>query len=172
MKSLTAAALLLCASTAAFAQTQAPGTASLDTAASGAAASAGRFMTEQRQGQWLVGNLWNKKVYDGAGKSIGDVKDVLVGHDGKITAFILGVGGFLGVGEKDVAVPFEAVMFKHKDNSATWTLYMNATKDSVAMAPSYKFDRNTRTWIANTPAPSTVGGPPAAPQPLPRPRAQ
>jgi sporulation protein YlmC with PRC-barrel domain len=107
MKRLTAAAILLCASTAAFAQTQAPGTASQDMAASGTAASANRFMTEQTQSQWLVGNLWNKKVYDAAGKSIGDVKDVAINNDGKVQAIIVGVGGFLGLGEKNVAVNYD-----------------------------------------------------------------
>jgi PRC-barrel domain len=40
---------------------------------------------------------------------IGEIMDVLVDKSGKIAALIVGVGGFLGAGEKDVAVPFEAV---------------------------------------------------------------
>ena len=43
--------------------------------------------------------------------------DVLVDRAGKATALIIGVGGFLGMGEKDVAVPFDAVQVTSKDNN-------------------------------------------------------
>jgi hypothetical protein len=43
--------------------------------------------------------------------------DVLVDQSGKATALIIGVGGFLGAGEKDVAVPFNAVQFTNKNNN-------------------------------------------------------
>src|SRR5947209_539290 len=55
-----------------------------------------RFTTSQGQDQWLVGNLWNKTVYNAAGQKIGDLKDVLVDRDGKVVAVVVGVGGFLG----------------------------------------------------------------------------
>ena len=135
------------------------------------------MMTSLPGEQWTVTNWYKQTVYDPNDKSIGEIKDVLLDHEGKVSAFIMGVGGFLGIGEKDVAVPFNAVMFKHKNNnSQDWTLYMNASKDVVSQAPSYKFDRATRTWMAATPASSTVGGPPAQPatpraaEPMPRPQ--
>lgn len=131
MKALTAAVAALCVSISAFAQ-QAPGTdrtapaanpstttpsanspaapsvnpATPSTTSSSAASSSGRFTTSQSQDQWLVGNLWNKKVYNASGQSIGDLKDVLVDHDGKVVAVVVGVGGFLGLGEKNVAVDY------------------------------------------------------------------
>ena len=61
---------------------------------------------------------WHKQnVYDPSDAKIGAVEDILVDRDGKIVAFIVAVGGFLGMGEKDVAVPFNAVQFKTKDNN-------------------------------------------------------
>lgn len=69
--------------------------------------SANRFTTNQAQGQWLVGNLWDKSVYNAAGKSIGELKDVLIDKDGKVSALVVGVGGFLGLGEKNVAVDYD-----------------------------------------------------------------
>ena len=61
---------------------------------------------------------WHKQnVYDPSDAKIGEIEDVLVDRDGKIIAFIVAVGGFLGMGEKDVAVPFNAVQFKTKDNN-------------------------------------------------------
>src|SRR6516225_4354125 len=52
-----------------------------------------------------VTNYYKQNVYDPSDSKIGEISDVLVGKDGKVEAFIISVGGFLGVGEKDVAVP-------------------------------------------------------------------
>ena len=67
------------------------------------AGEANKFMTNEAANQWLVRDRWNKSVYNAQGKSIGDLNDVLVGPDGKIQALVIGVGGFLGLGEKNVA---------------------------------------------------------------------
>ncbi len=79
MKYLAAAALALLVASPALAQ-QAPGT---DSTAPGQAmhapaqtGDANKFMTNEASNQWLVGNLWNKSVYNAQGKSIGDFKDV------------------------------------------------------------------------------------------------
>ena len=53
--------------------------------------------------------------------------------------------GFLGAGEKDVAVPFEAVHPTMKDKK--WWLVMNTTKDSLKSAPGFKYDSDTTTWV-------------------------
>ena len=50
-----------------------------------------------------VTNYYKQNVYDPSDSKIGEISDVLVGKDGKVEAFIISVGGFLGVGEKDVA---------------------------------------------------------------------
>src|SRR6185436_427320 len=78
-------------------------------------------------------------------RTIGEIMDVLVDQSGKATALIIGVGGFLGAGEKDVAVPFNAVQFTNKNNNK-WYLVMNATKDALKNAKSFKYDRNAMTW--------------------------
>ena len=59
--------------------------------------------------------------------------DVIVDKSGKVASLIIGVGGFLGAGEKDVAVPFDAVHVTTKDNNK-WYLVMNATKDHLKNA--------------------------------------
>jgi sporulation protein YlmC with PRC-barrel domain len=68
-------------------------------------------------------NHWYKRnVYDPQDKKIGEIMDLLVDHDGKATALIIGVGGFLGAGEKDVAVPFNAVQVTTKKTiTGTWS---------------------------------------------------
>lgn len=74
--------------------------------------------------------------------------DVLVSPDGKVNSLIVGVGGFLGAGEKDVAVEFSGVKRTTKDNSIYLT--MNTTKDALQSAPGFKYDRQTTKWVPDT----------------------
>jgi PRC-barrel domain len=82
---------------------------------------------------------------------------VLLDQSGKATALIIGVGGFLGAGEKDVAVPFNAVQFTNKNNNK-WYLVMNTTKDALKDAKGFKYDRSAMKWIPEEP-PATTGAP-------------
>jgi sporulation protein YlmC with PRC-barrel domain len=101
-------------------------------------------------GEALTVTDWYKQnVYDPNENKIGDIKDVLVDKSGKVVALIVGVGGFLGAGEKDVAVPFEAVHPTMKDKK--WWLVMNITKDSLKTAPGFKYDSNTTMWVPDRP---------------------
>jgi sporulation protein YlmC with PRC-barrel domain len=111
---------------------------------------------------WTINNWYKQNVYDPSDNTIGDIKDVLVDRAGKITALVVGVGGFLGIGEKDVAVPFNAVQVTTKDNNKFY-LVMNATKDALKAARGLKYDRNATTWVAEDAAATT--GSPATPRP-------
>jgi sporulation protein YlmC with PRC-barrel domain len=91
-----------------------------------------------------VTNWYKQDVYDPSETKIGEITDVLVGPDGRITALIVSVGGFLGVGEKHVAVPFNAVQGAHRNGK--WWLTMNANKDSLKSAAGFKYDRTKATW--------------------------
>jgi sporulation protein YlmC with PRC-barrel domain len=95
-----------------------------------------------------VTDWYKQSVYDPSNSKIGEIKDVLLSTDGRVNAFIIGVGGFLGMGEKDVAVPFNAVKRTTKDNKAYLTL--DATKDALKTAPGLKYDRSTMTWMPDT----------------------
>lgn len=94
-----------------------------------------------------VTDWYKQSVYDPKDNKIGEIMDVLVDRSGRVTSLIVGVGGFLGAGEKDVAVPFDAVHVADKDN--TKRLVMNATKDDLKNAPGFKYDRDTTTWVAD-----------------------
>jgi sporulation protein YlmC with PRC-barrel domain len=165
MKALTAAALAVLLSTSAYAQ-HAPGTDTNAPSANPphqvmpnttiapnapsdnpshqampnttSAPSANRFTTNQAPGQWLVGNLWDKSVYNAAGKSIGELKDVLIDKDGKVTALVIGVGGFLGLGEKNVAVDYNYLQQNGGVTPNRITLGMS--EEDLRNAP--KFERN------------------------------
>lgn len=91
-----------------------------------------------------VTNWYKQSVYDPSEEKIGEISDVLVDKDGKIGAFMVSVGGFLGVGEKHIAVPFNAVHGTRKDGK--WWLTMNTTKDALKSAAGYKYDKTKTTW--------------------------
>src|ERR1700730_13263281 len=111
-----------------------------------------------------VTHWYKQTVYDPTDAKIGEIMDVLVDRDGKTVALIVGVGGFLGMGEKDVAVPLNAVQFKTKDNNK-WYPVMNATKDALKNAPGYKYDHTAMTWMPESAAATT--GTPATPSTRP-----
>jgi sporulation protein YlmC with PRC-barrel domain len=92
-----------------------------------------------------VTDWYKQTVYNSQNSTVGKVDDVLVSKSGKITTLIVGVGGFLGMDEKDVAVPFETVKMMQKDNS--WRLVMDTTKDELKAAPGYKYDKESTTWM-------------------------
>jgi sporulation protein YlmC with PRC-barrel domain len=93
-----------------------------------------------------ITHWYKQNVYDPSDNKIGEIMDVLVDRAGKATALIIGVGGFLGMGEKDVAVPFDAVQVTSKDNNK-WYLVMNSSKDALKSAKGFKYDRNAMTWM-------------------------
>ncbi len=139
MKGLSAAVIALLLATPTLAQT-APGsdsTASHATqpATTTAGADANRFMTKEASNQWLVGNLWNRSVYNAQGKAIGDLKDVLIGPDGRVQALVVGVGGFLGLGEKNVAVDYNYI---EKNGGITPNrITLNMTEQDLRSAPGF-----------------------------------
>lgn len=69
---------------------------------------------------------------------VGEINDVILGRDGQIKAVVLGVGGFLGMGEKSVAIPMQDVKFvKNGDGPTDYFLVVNANKDVLTNAPAY-----------------------------------
>ena len=161
MKRLASASILLALMTT-VASAQAPQQAP-PAAPRQAAGPAAQIHTSLPAESATVTHWYKQNVYDPADNKIGEIMDVLVDRDGKITALIVGVGGFLGMGEKDVAVPFNSVRTTTKDNNK-WYLVMNSTKDALKSAKGFKYDRNAMTWIPEE-APATTGTPaPAAPR--------
>jgi sporulation protein YlmC with PRC-barrel domain len=94
---------------------------------------------------WTITNYYKQAVYDPKETKIGDIDDVLVDKAGKVTGLIVGVGGFLGAGEKDVIVPFSAVKTSKKNDK--WWLTMDATKDSLKSAKGFTYDKASTTWV-------------------------
>jgi hypothetical protein len=69
---------------------------------------------------------------------VGEVNDVVLDWDGSIKAVVLGVGGFLGLGEKDVAIEMSSLRkVRETNDSNDWFLVVNSSKDLLTNAPAY-----------------------------------
>jgi sporulation protein YlmC with PRC-barrel domain len=137
----TAVAALM--STGAFAQTTAPattqpGAAVQDPAMQNPAAGEARMVT-QADGN-LASNIIGETVYNSTAddaESIGEVNDIVIGADGSIEALVIGVGGFLGIGEKDVAIEYGLAEWVER-NDDRW-IVVPTTTDALKAQP--EFDR-------------------------------
>jgi sporulation protein YlmC with PRC-barrel domain len=97
-----------------------------------------KFVTSQSSDQWLASKFKGTDVVGTDDKKIGDVSDILFDKDGKIEAFIVSVGGFLGVGSKDVALaPTAFEIVKGKDGSAD-KLKLAMSKDELKQAQNFE----------------------------------
>jgi putative membrane protein len=82
-------------------------------------ASSSSYMTQPRPDLWRASKLTGLNVYNENDEKIGDINEVLMDRNGKAEAVVIGVGGFLGLGEHDVAVPFSALRWEMTARSAT-----------------------------------------------------
>ncbi len=122
---LLAAALIALAAASASAET-------IDTSA---------FKTEQAPGEWRGVNYIGQPIVNSSGQKIGDVNDILFDRTGKITTVVIGVGGFLGLGEKRVALPFSAITYSEIDGKRQ--IMVPLTKEALQAAPEYKLTEKT-----------------------------
>jgi sporulation protein YlmC with PRC-barrel domain len=97
-----------------------------------------------------VTDWYKQNVYDQNNQKLGEIMDLLVNQSGQVEAAMVGVGGFLGAGEKDVAVSFNAIRPTKKNDKTYLTL--NTTKDALKNAPGFKYDRQTTTWVPDNQA--------------------
>jgi sporulation protein YlmC with PRC-barrel domain len=114
--------------------------------ASSAAYSA-EMMSSVPSSSKTVTDWYKQDIYDPSNSKIGKIDDVLVSDTGQVNALVIGVGGFLGAGEKDVAVPFTAVKWTTKDKKNYLT--MNTTKDELKAAQGLKYDSDKTAWVSD-----------------------
>jgi len=86
--------------------------------------------------------LLNKSVKNAANETIGDINDLQLDSSGKVIAVIVGVGGFLGLGEKNVGLPYDQLSFT-RDGEGSLVITANVTKESLQSAPAWKHEQRS-----------------------------
>lgn len=102
-------------------------------------------------GQWRASKLIGVNVYNDQNEKLGEISELIVDRSGRVTGAILGVGGFLGMGEHDVMVPMDRLKFSNEANKSTtgqsgdgkqWypdRAVVSATKDQLKAMPQFKY---------------------------------
>ena len=106
-----------------------------------------KFYTHQSndmRASYLIGaNIKNTQ-----NETVGEINELVLDKDGKVVAVVVGVGGFLGMGEREVALDFKSLNVKHDPNAATktgaTTVQVNATKDSLKAAPAWTWNKGSK----------------------------
>jgi hypothetical protein len=121
------------------------------------------FLARQAPSEWRGSKLIGASVYGPDDKSIGDINELIVGPKGEVRAVVIGVGGFLGIGEKNVAVPFQALHVTRKPNtSSVGRITASLTKDDLQKAPRFAYLKANG---ANNTTASGLGQAPGNPAP-------
>jgi PRC-barrel domain protein len=101
------------------------------------AAAGPNFLSKQENSDILASGLIGQSVVNSQDEVIGDINDLVADESGKVVAVLVGSGGFLGLGEKDIALGFEDLRFVRDDNDNIKVI-ANVTKDTLAAAPDYE----------------------------------
>jgi sporulation protein YlmC with PRC-barrel domain len=122
------------------------------------AALAQNTQTASTKGEWQASKFIHMNVYNAKNEKIGDIKELLLDKSGKIETVAIAVGGFLGVGERDVAVKFDQLKWVNeppKSSSTTGSsqsqgarkqnypdhAVFNATKDQLKSMPQFDYSK-------------------------------
>lgn len=154
MKSFIAAALLSAAVIAgpAYAQSAQPADRAAPTATTTDAAGTKMML----KGKWRASKLMGLDVYNEANEKLGDVNELILDKDGKVSAVVIGVGGFLGMGEHDIAVTMDKLKFMEtpvRTSSAAPAGTVRETTTSTAPAGTA---RDSTTGTASTTTTTTT----------------
>ena len=155
LKSVVLAAFLTCGAMSAYAQT----TPSQQSAPAPAATPADRTVSTgdfNAKGDMAASALIGTKVRNANKESIGKIDEIYLDKEAKVTDVVISVGGFLGVGSKDVAVKWSDITVGQEDNSVVLTTSL--TKDALTALPDY-----TKSERRKTAPPETATAPPARP---------
>jgi sporulation protein YlmC with PRC-barrel domain len=120
------------------------GTASAQTSTANKPAAADSAVTMHREGEWRASKLVGINVYNEANEKIGDINDVILGKSGRVENVVLGVGGFLGMGEHYVAVAYDKLKWVNEPPRSTTATTRPATNvDNTARTAADGTSRTT-----------------------------
>ncbi|WP_339934010.1 PRC-barrel domain-containing protein [Vreelandella glaciei] len=88
----------------------------------------------------LTGNQVKSSVEDD--EDIGTITDLVIDKDGQINAVVVGVGGFLGMGEKNVAIEWDSLELTKDEDGEDYVITVNASEDALEAAEEYSRDND------------------------------
>jgi sporulation protein YlmC with PRC-barrel domain len=94
------------------------------------------FVSKQNNSEVLGSDFIGTPVQTKDGQQIGKISNLVFDQEGRIELAVIGVGGFLGIGEKEVAVPFDAIKSETVNNKNVFVV--DATKEDLKTAPPYQ----------------------------------
>ena len=102
------------------------------------------------KGNWRASKLMGLDVYNESNEKLGDVNEIILDKSGKVTAVVVGVGGFLGMGEHDIAVSMDKLKFVEEPARTATTTTTTTTRDSTTGTATAPANSTTaRTSAAN-----------------------
>jgi sporulation protein YlmC with PRC-barrel domain len=104
-----------------------------------------RPLTQAPTNAVSITKMYKQAVYDNGNNRIGEIDDVLMTNDGRVAALVIGVGGFLGIGEKHVILPFNAVTATERGGSVR--LVMNTTKEELNASTGFRYEKSKYVWV-------------------------
>jgi sporulation protein YlmC with PRC-barrel domain len=113
----------------------ATGTAEMEQPAAG---SDEAVITEQKEGQMKAEDLMGMTVVSGQGEEIGQVRDLIFDQNEKITGVVVGVGGFLGIGAKNVALNWDQAEVQQNPDTGEEVILVTLTREELEAAPEFK----------------------------------
>lgn len=117
----------------------------------GAPATMNQTMNQTTTGQWRASKLIGVNVYNQQNEKLGEINELILSPNGQIAGAVIGVGGFLGMGERDVMVPLNQLRFANEGSATTGSArdgdrkwypdraVLNATKDQLKQMPEFKY---------------------------------
>ena len=109
-----------------------------------------RFVAEQSADQWLSSDLVGTAFVTANDEKLGEISDIVLDRQGMISAAVIDVGGFLGIGAKPVAVSFQSLTMAPTESGPR--IVVALTKEELNQAPQFRTLEETR---ASTPAART-----------------
>lgn len=118
-------------------------------------AGSSQIIDAQGRDQWLASRLRGTTVVGPDNQKIGDVVDILLDRSGQVKAFVVGVGGVLGLGAKEVAIDLSQFHEVPASNGNKAQLKVPMTKDQLTQAPEFKRLPSQPTTTGASPSGST-----------------
>jgi sporulation protein YlmC with PRC-barrel domain len=110
-----------------------------DAKTTGTAPADAKFSTVSKD-EMFSSKLKGLSVHNQKNESVGEITDIAIKNQ-QVDALILSVGGFLGMGERYVAVSPSSVNIRHDDKNNKWLASMNTTKEALKAAPEFRYPK-------------------------------